>query len=293
MPGVRAAVNGIELEYEVFGPDDGVPMLLVTGISVQMIWWWDEFIAELVHRGYRVIRHDNRDAGLSTHVHDVDLAAAMNAAFADGVAPYTLSDLANDSVGLLDHLGIGKAHIVGQSMGGMIVQTIALEHPTRVLSVCSIGSTTGDTEVGQPDPSKLGEIMAGGPPPADREEAADRYVRTWTALAGSNYPCDVARTREVGLRAYDRDHDPIGVIRQMAAIRASGDRTPRLADITVPTLVIHGTDDPLVTVSGGYATAKAIPNSQLHIVEGMGHDIPPPLWEEFGELIHSNATREM
>jgi pimeloyl-ACP methyl ester carboxylesterase len=290
---MRAAVNGIELEYEVFGADDGVPLLLVTGISVQMIWWWDEFVSKLVDRGYRVVRHDNRDAGLSTHIHEVDLGAAMNAAFADGVAPYDLSDLANDSVGLLDHLGIERAHIVGQSMGGMIVQTIALEHPDRVLSLCSIGSTTGDLAVGQPDPSKLGDIMTGGPPPADAEEAADRYVKTWTALAGANYPCDVARTREIGLRAFARDSDAVGVIRQMAAIRASGDRTTRLGDITVPSLVIHGTDDPLVTVSGGYATAKAIPNSELHIVEGMGHDIPPPLWDEFVDLIHTNATREI
>jgi pimeloyl-ACP methyl ester carboxylesterase len=290
---MRAAVNGIELEYDVFGPDDGVPLLLVTGISVQMIWWWDEFVAKLVARGYRVIRHDNRDAGLSTHVHEVDLAAAMSAAFADGVAPYNLSDVANDSVGLLDHLGIERAHIVGQSMGGMIVQTMALEHADRVLSLCSIGSTTGDLAVGQPDPSKLGDIMTGGARPADREAAADRYVKTWTVLAGASYPCDVARTREVGLRAFDRDHDPVGVIRQMAAIRASGDRTPRLANIKVPSLVIHGTDDPLVTVSGGYATAKAIPNADLHIVDGMGHDIPPPLWDEFADLIHTNATREI
>ncbi|MEY2419426.1 MAG: hypothetical protein QOG90_2106 [Actinomycetota bacterium] len=290
---MRAAVNGIELEYEVFGDDDGVPLLLVTGISVQMIWWWDEFVAKLVDRGYRVIRHDNRDSGLSTHIHEVDLGAAMNAAFADGTAPYTLSDLASDSVGLLDHLAIERAHIIGQSMGGMIVQTIALEHPERVLSMCSIGSTTGDPEVGQPDPSKLGDIMTGGAPPVDAEEAADRYVRTWTALAGANYPCDVARTREIGLRAFARDSDPVGVIRQMAAIRASGDRTPRLASIRVPSLVIHGTDDPLVTVSGGYATAKAIPDAQLHIVEGMGHDIPPALWDEFVDLIHQNATREI
>ena len=290
---MKAAVNGIELEYEVFGPDDGVPLLLVTGISVQMIWWWDEFIDKLVARGYRVIRHDNRDAGLSTHFHHVDLGAAMNAAFADGTAPYTLSDLAADSVGLLDHLEIEAAHIVGQSMGGMIVQTIALEYPERVLSMCSIGSTTGDPEVGQPDPNGLAGLMQGADPPADREEAADRYVATWTVLAGPKYPCDVDRTRDIGLRAFDRDRDRVGVIRHMAAIRASGDRTPRLADIKVPVLVIHGTSDPLVTVSGGYATAKAIPNSELHIVEGMGHDIPPPLWDEFVDLIHANATREI
>jgi pimeloyl-ACP methyl ester carboxylesterase len=290
---MKAGVNGIEIEYDVTGPDDGVPMLLCTGISVQLIWWWDEFVAKLVEHGYRVIRFDNRDAGMSTQFDHMDLAASMAAAFADGEAPYTLTDIANDAVALLDHLGIDKAHIVGQSMGGMTVQTIALEHPERVLSVCSIGSTTGDTAVGQPDPTKLGQIMAGGPPPADRDEAADRYVATWIALAGSNYPCDVARTRDVGRRAYDREHGGIGVIRHMAAIRASGDRTPRLAEIKVPVLVIHGTDDPLVTVSGGYATAKAIPNRELHIVEGMGHDIPPPLWDEFADLIHSNANKEI
>jgi pimeloyl-ACP methyl ester carboxylesterase len=159
--------------------------------------------------------------------------------------------------------------------------------------VCSIGSTTGDTGVGQPDPAFFATLMQGGPPPANREEAADRYVATWTALAGPAYPCDVERTRDVGLRAYDREHGSIGVIRHLAAIRASGDRTPRLAEIKVPVLVIHGTADPLVTVSGGYATAKAIPDSTLHIIEGMGHDIPPVLWDEFVELIHTNATREI
>lgn len=292
---VKAAVNGIEIEYEVNGSDDGVPMLLCTGISVQLIWWWDEFVQKLVERGYRVVRFDNRDAGMSTQFDHLDLAASMNAAFADGEAPYTLSDIANDAVALLDHLGIDKAHIVGQSMGGMTVQTIALEHPERVLSVCSIGSTTGDPEVGQPDAAALGGLAAaaGTAPPADADEATDRYVVTWTALAGPNYPCDVERTREVGRRAYEREHGSIGVIRHMAAIRASGDRTARLAEIKVPVLVIHGTSDPLVTVSGGYATAKAIPNSELHIVEGMGHDIPPPLWDEFVELIHHNATREI
>ncbi|HUR76722.1 MAG TPA: alpha/beta hydrolase [Acidimicrobiales bacterium] len=290
---MKAAVNGIELEYAVDGPGGGVPMLLCTGISVQLIWWWDEFVAKLVDRGYRVVRFDNRDAGQSTHFSHMDLAASMNAAFADGEAPYTLSDIAGDAVGLLDHLGIPKAHLVGQSMGGMTVQTIALEHPARVLSVCSIGSTTGDPDVGQPDPAGLAGLMQGNTPPADREEAADRYLQTWKLLAGPRYPCDEARTRAVGLRAYDREHGSIGVIRHLAAIRASGDRTPRLAEIKVPVLVIHGSNDPLVTVSGGYATAKAIPNSELHIVEGMGHDIPPPLWDEFTDLIHQNATREI
>jgi pimeloyl-ACP methyl ester carboxylesterase len=290
---MKAAVNGIEIEYEVFGPDDGVPMLLCTGISVQLVWWWDEFVAKLVDRGYRVIRFDNRDAGMSTQFDHLDLAASMAAAFADGEAPYTLSDIASDAVGLLDHLGIDKAHIVGQSMGGMTVQTIALEHPERVLSVCSIGSSTGDTSVGQPDPTGLAGLIQGNTPPADAEEAAERYVATWTALAGPNYPCDVERTRAVGRLAYEREHGSIGVIRHMAAIRASGDRTPRLAEIKVPVLVIHGTADPLVTVSGGYATAKAIPDSELHIVEGMGHDIPPALWDEFADLIHNNATREI
>ena len=290
---MKAAVNGIDIEYDVTGPDDGVPMLLCTGISVQLIWWWDEFVAKLVERGYRVIRFDNRYAGKSTQFDHMDLAASMNAAFADGDAPYTLSDIANDAVALLDHLGVEKAHIVGQSMGGMTVQTIALEHPDRVLSMCSIGSTTGDPSVGQPDPTGLGAFMGGGAPPTNRDEAADRYVEMWRALAGPAYPCDEARTRDVGLRAYDREHGGIGVIRHIAAIRVSGDRTPRLAQIKVPVLVIHGTSDPLVGVSGGYATAQAIPNSELHIVEGMGHDIPPPLWDEFADLIHKNAQREI
>lgn len=288
---MKAAVNGIGIEYDVHGSDDGVPMLLCTGISVQLVWWWDEFVAKLVDRGYRVIRMDNRDAGMSTQFDHIDLAASMNAAFADGDAPYTLSDIANDCVALLDHLGVEKAHIVGQSMGGMTVQTIALEHPHRVLSVCSIGSTTGDTSVGQPDQAALGALFKPGAPPTEREDAADRYVETWKALSGPKYPCDEERTREVGLRAFDRNNGGIGVIRHMAAIKASGDRTPRLANIKVPVLVIHGTSDPLVTVSGGYATAKAIPNSELHVVEGMGHDIPPPLWDEFADLIHNNATR--
>jgi pimeloyl-ACP methyl ester carboxylesterase len=283
---MRAPVNGIELEYEVFGPEDGVPLLLITGVSVQMIWWWDDFIAKFVERGYRVIRHDNRDAGLSTHFHHID----ADAAFAE--APYTLSALAADSVGLLDHLGIDRAHIVGQSMGGMIVQTIALEHPERVLSMCSISSSTGDLSVGGSDPTVMVGLKAAGPPASTRDEAGDWYVQDWIAIAGPKYPCDEARTRYVGMRAWDREHGSLGALRQISAILASGDRTPRLGEIKVPVLVIHGTADPLCAVSGGHATAKAIPHSELRIVEGMGHDIPPPLWDDFVDWIHTNATRK-
>ena len=286
-----APVNGIEIFYDVHGDPADPALVLVTGISVQMIWWWDRFVERLVDRGFFVVRHDNRDSGLSTRFDHVDPMAALTGALAGNGAPYTLSDLANDTIALLDHLGIDTAHFVGQSMGGMIVQTIALEHRERVRTLASIGSNTGGVTDDPPPLESLAKLVY-DKPVVDRETGGDAYVHTWTLLAGPGYPCDPGPTREVGMRAHDRGPTGLGVLRHLAAIAASGDRTERLAALKVPTLVIHGDADPLVDVSGGYATAKAIPGAELHIVEGLGHDIPEVLWDQFIDLIDANTERE-
>lgn len=286
----HASVNGIEIAYDVHGRPGDTPLVLVTGISVQMIWWWDRFVERLSDRGFLVIRHDNRDMGESTRFDQFDAMEALTSAMGGGDAPYRLSDLAADTVGLLDHLGIAQAHFVGQSMGGMIVQTIAIEHPERVLSLTSIGSNTGAPGEIEEGLASIGSLVY-DQPVVDRSTAGDAYLHTWTLLAGPAYPCDPVATREVGERAYDRGPGGLGVVRQIAAIAASGDRTEQLAKLSVPTLVIHGDADVLVDVRGGYATAKAVPDAELVIIEGLGHDIPEVLWDSFIDLIVRNTER--
>lgn len=286
-----APVNGIEIAYDVHGRPGDTPLVLVTGISVQMIWWWDAFVERLAGRGFFVVRHDNRDAGESTQLDQHDAMEALTSALAGGEVPYRLSDLAADTVGLLDHLGIDKAHFVGHSMGGMIVQTIAIEHPERVLSLTSIGSNTGAPGEFEAGVGVIGRLVY-DKPVVDQSTAGDAYVHSWITLAGPEYPCDVNATRAVGERAYDRGPGGLGVVRQIAAITASGDRTDQLAKLDVPTLVIHGDADILIDVSGGYATAKAVPGAELVIVDGLGHDIPEVLWDSFIDLIIRNTERE-
>jgi pimeloyl-ACP methyl ester carboxylesterase len=204
-------------------------------------------------------------------------------------ASYTLSDMAADAAGLLDALGISAAHIVGASMGGMIAQAFAIEHPDKTLSLCSIMSTTGDVEVGQPAAEAL-EVLVGAPP-QNVEEAADTAVLASKVIGGKGYPLDEARVRERAVEAWNRDHDQLGFARQLVGIIASGDRTPGLRGVTAPTLVIHGADDPLVTPSGGEATAKAVPGAELLTLDGMGHDMPIPLWPRIIDAIVDNAGR--
>ncbi|MEX0783073.1 MAG: alpha/beta hydrolase [Dehalococcoidia bacterium] len=285
-----AKANGIDICYETFGNPSDPALLLVMGLGAQMTLWDEAFCELLASRGFNVIRFDNRDTGLSSKIEDgpaPDVAAAMGGDTSS--ASYTLTDMADDAAGLLTALGIPKAHIVGASMGGMIVQQMAISHPDRILSLCSIMSTTGDRTVGQGTPEALALLM--GPAPTTREEAIDAAVKSTKLLLGSGFKFDEAKTRERAAQTYDRMNYPIGFARQLVGIVASGDRTPELRKLNVPTLVIHGEDDQLVTLSGGQATAAAIPGATLLTIPGMGHSTPEGAWPEIVDGIVANAER--
>jgi pimeloyl-ACP methyl ester carboxylesterase len=244
----------------------------------------------LVERGFFVIRYDNRDVGLSSKIEDGPEPDVMRMLAGDfSSASYTLDDMANDAAGLLDALGIERAHVVGISMGGMIGQTLAIKHPDRVLSLTSIMSTTGDSTVGQPRQDVVMALIS--PAPEDREAFIDYEANLFRLIGSPDYPMPDDELREIIGRSYDRMHYPAGFLRQLAGIMASGDRTAALASVDVPTLVIHGEADPLIAVDGGEATAKAIPGSKLVKITGMGHDFPPQLWQRFVDEIVANAER--
>ncbi|UWZ59890.1 alpha/beta fold hydrolase [Dactylosporangium aurantiacum] len=251
------------------------------GLGMQLLSWPDEFCAMLVDRGFSVVRFDNRDAGQSTHfTGNPGLLPLLTRPAA--VAPYRLTDMADDAAAVLDAVGWPTAHVAGASLGGMISQTLAIRHPGRVRTLTSIMSTPSP-RIGRPRPGALAAL--GIPPAASRDAAGERMVRVFRAIGSPRYPVEEQWLRDVGRRAYDRGHDPAGARRQLAAIRASGDRRPGLAGVRVPTLVLHGDADPLVRVSGGRATAAAVPGARLVVYPGMGHDLPRPLWPEFvGEL---------
>jgi pimeloyl-ACP methyl ester carboxylesterase len=275
----RARAGDVELAYETFGAPSDPAVVLVMGLGTQMLHWPDDFCAALVGAGLFVVRFDNRDTGLSTHLHDApapDLGALM--AGDPSSAAYTLSDMARDTAGLLDALGLHGAHLVGASMGGMIAQVMAIEHPDRVMTLTSIMSTTGDRRVGEPTQAAMGALLA--PPARTREEALARAVAGYRIIGSPGFTPDEAGVMDRAGRAFDRAHDPQGVGRQLAAVIASPDRTERLRGLRVPALVVHGRDDPLVGVSGGEATAAAIPGAVLVVVDGMGHDLPRAAWPE-------------
>jgi pimeloyl-ACP methyl ester carboxylesterase len=271
--------SGISLEYDTFGSPSDPALLLVMGFGAQMIVWDEGFCQRLAERGRFVIRFDNRDCGLSGKLDGwlVDARAIVAHAILGGPmpeVPYTLSDMAADGVGLLDHLGIERAHVVGASMGGMIVQTMAIEHPGRLLSITSIMSTIGDMQFGQPSPEAMVALLS--PPPRTREEAIARSA--FAAAWGSKRYFDPGRAADLTGRSFDRSFYPEGISRQMGAMAASGDRTELLPAVTTPTLVIHGLDDRLIDVSGGRRTAELIPGAHLLEVADMGHDMPEQLW---------------
>jgi pimeloyl-ACP methyl ester carboxylesterase len=268
----RARANGIEIEYEVAGDAAAPPMLLVMGLAMQLIQWPDAFVARLAARGFRTIRFDNRDAGLSSKVE----------------RPYTLDDMAEDAAGLLDALAIDAAHVVGVSLGGMVAQLVAIRHPRRVLSLASIMATTGAQGVGAPRPELLPVLFT--PPPAERAAYIESRAAVARQLAGS-LRSDEAWVRDTIARAFDRAFYPQGTGRQLQAILSAADRTPALAALRVPTVVIHGTEDPLVDPSGGDATARAIPGARLVRIEGMGHDLPESAWATILDAIEENARR--
>lgn len=280
-PPQMAKANGIELCYEIFGAPDAEPLVLIMGLGAQMILWDDEFCRDLAGRGFRVIRFDNRDIGQSTRMsggkplRPIELLKLRIFKIAPE-APYKLWDMASDVVGLLDALVISKAHIVGASMGGMIAQEIAMQHPNRVLSLTSIMSSTGNPKLPQPTREASAVLLA--PPPATKAEYIERFGTTWKVLRGGSFPLDEAKDPERAERTYARGLNPAGVGRQLRAILASGNRKDRLGSVKAPTLVIHGTIDPLVRVEAGKDTAASIPGAKLLLVEGMGHALPIPMW---------------
>ncbi|MBS1860412.1 MAG: alpha/beta hydrolase [Actinobacteria bacterium] len=285
-----APANGIELCYQEIGDPDGEPLVLVMGLATQMIAWFDDFCRLLAERGYRVIRFDNRDIGRSTKLTSAGVPSKVDLLLGRrATAPYLLRDMAKDTVGLLDFLEIDQAHVVGASMGGMIVQQTAIDHPRRVRSMVSIMSTTGDRRSGQPSLKTYGLLL--GNPPKTRGQVISRAVKTFKIIGSPGFPFEEDTVREMAARSYDRGHSAAGVMRQLHAIVASGDRTEALHRVQAPTTVIHGTRDPLVKLSGGKATARAIPNARLMMIDGMGHDLPRDLWPTFAEAIDNNAAR--
>ncbi|HEU4393314.1 MAG TPA: alpha/beta hydrolase [Solirubrobacterales bacterium] len=282
--------NGIELCCQEMGDPDGEPLLLVMGLATQMIAWDETFCGMLAERGFRVVRFDNRDIGRSTKIESAGVPRRADMMLGRrGSAPYLLRDMATDTVGLMDHLGIESAHLVGASMGGMIAQATAIEHPERVRSLVSIMSNTGSRWTGMPSRKAMAVLMAR--PPRSREAAIERAVKTFTVIGSPGYPFEEERVRQVSGRSYDRGRSAAGVLRQLHAITASGDRTQALRRLRVPTTVIHGNRDPLVRPAGGRATARAVPGARLKMIDGMGHDLPRQLWPQFVEEIAANAGR--
>ncbi|HZN15316.1 MAG TPA: alpha/beta fold hydrolase [Acidimicrobiales bacterium] len=279
--------NGIELEYDTFGSAEDPALLLIMGLGAQLTMWDEAFCNPLADEGFYVIRYDNRDVGLSTRTDGPvpDVLAAMGGDASS--ATYRVEDMADDGAGLLDALGINAAHVVGASMGGMIAQAFAIRHPDKTRSLCSIMSTTGDRTVGQPNPDAMGRLL--GSPPSTREEAIANSLATGEVLSPFHF--DATKAAERAGAAFDRAFYPTGMARQLVAILASADRTEALGNVTAPTLVIHGAVDPLVTISGGEATAKAVPGADLLILDEMGHDIPEPLVPGIVAAIAANARK--
>ena len=269
----KAKANNIEIEYDTFGDSSARPLLLVMGLGAQMIRWEEEFCEKLVDKGFYVIRFDNRDVGLSTKVS----------------APYNLQDMADDAISLLDALNVDKAHICGASMGGSIVQAMAIKYPARILSLTSIMSTTGRANLPPAKPEAVKLLMM--PAPEERDGYIEYYVNLWRVLHGSGFPFDEEEGREMAAKSYDRSFYPPGIDRQVMAISVSGSRKTKLASVNVPTQIIHGGDDPIVSVEGGKDTAETIPGAELLIIEGMGHALPPEAWPQIIDAISANADK--
>ncbi len=275
----------LDIAWEERGDPSRPTVLLVMGVAAQLVNWPLGFLEALVARDLHVVRFDNRDSGRSTHMRNApppDLPAALQGNLSS--ASYTLSDMAADAVGLLDALTIDAAHFVGASMGGGIAQTIAVEHPARVRSLTTMMWTTGDPAVGYMHPETARTVF-GAPPPRTREEFIASAVRRYERVGSPGYPSDPQAVAEIAALAYERDHDEVAPARQGLATIASGDRTERLRSLDVPTLVLHGLADTVVDPSGGRATAAAIPGAELVLIEGMGHNLPPGLWERIAEHI--------
>jgi pimeloyl-ACP methyl ester carboxylesterase len=287
-----ARANGIDICYEIFGEPTAEPMLLIMGLGAQMVLWDDAFCEQLAARGFRVIRFDNRDIGQSGKMSGGKRLTAfellkLRLLKIPVAAPYNLRDMALDTISLMDVLGIKSAHLVGASMGGMIAQEIAITFPERVRSLTSIMSTTGNPKV--PPPTREAAAMLMAPPPKTKEEYIARFAQTWKILRVGSFPQDEALDRSRAERCFSRGLNPAGVGRQLRAILASGSRKERLRDVRAPTLVIHGTVDPLVHPMGGKDTAASIPGAKLVMIENMGHALPLPMWPQVIDAIVTHA----
>jgi pimeloyl-ACP methyl ester carboxylesterase len=279
----RARVSGLELEYDSFGDAGATPLLLVMGLSYQMIEWDDALCELIASRGFRVTRFDNRDVGLSSKFDALGPPDIMALLGGTGHPPYSLGDMAGDAVGLLDALDVAAAHVVGVSMGGMIAQLIAIDYPERVLSLTSIMSTVGGPNVVQAEPTVGAALLA--PPGQTREERVERSLANRRLIFGTGMPFDEDRARRKAERAVDRCFYPDGAMRQLAAIFAAPDRKAGLGRLTIPTLVIHGDNDPLVPPANGRQTAAALPRARLIMIPGMGHALPEQVWSQIVDAI--------
>ena len=286
----RVPSNGIEIAYETFGDRSDPPIVLVMGLGTQMLAWPDEFCADLAGRGRYVVRFDNRDVGASTHLSDVPAPGIGAVLTRRRPPPYTLDDMADDALGLIEALELGPVHLVGASLGGFVAQTAALRRPDLLRSLTLIMTSTGSRRVGQSSPRLFRRLLAGRVV-RTREQAGDAAVETFRLIGSKGFPLDEARLREVGQRSYDRAYDPDGYRRQLAAVLAQPDRSSRLRSLELPTLIVHGVHDPLVAFSGGLALARAIRGSRLLGFEGMGHDLPRPLWPVLAGAIDDLVVR--
>ena len=286
----QIAANGLTLEYETFGDAANPPLLLIMGLGAQLTLWPEELVEALVARGYYVIRYDNRDIGLSQKFTDGGVpnfkrVAVMRLLGLRARLPYRLSDMAADAVGLMDALGIARAHVVGASMGGMIAQLVAATYPERVLSLTSIMSTTGNRKVPPARPEAMAALLDRPPVGATIEDIYPIGIKVSRAIGSPAYPAEETRLKDRIARDFARSYHPTGAARQLAAIVDDGDRRKRLKAVTAPTLVIHGADDPLVPVEGGRDTAASIAGAQLKVIPGMGHDLPLQLVDEVADAI--------
>lgn len=280
----HAQVNGLELYYELRGPPSGVPLLLIHGHGAQVVAWHEGLLDALVERGFLVIVFDNRDAGLSTHLDG--LSAPDILAIADGdhsSVPYTIDDMADDAAALLSSLDIDAAHVLGVSMGGMIAQSFAIRHPAATRSLTSVMSTPDPLRVGSPTAEVLATMFDEGA--TTRQGVIDQALASWRRTGSPRLGVDEAWIADSVGRSFDRSFDPDGVVRQLGAIVGSPDRRPGLEQVTAPTLVVHGAIDPIVTIGGGEATAKAVPGATLLVFDDMGHDLPQAVWPEFLDAV--------
>ena len=283
--------SGVELCYQTYGDPDGEPLLLVMGLGGPMNWWDPALCDLLARKGFFVVRYDNRDTGRSTKVRGRVSRSMIVKAFLGMTVrtPYSMADLAADGLGLMDHLGWESAHLAGVSMGGMIVQTMAIQAPERVRSLTSIMSTTGRRTVGWQHPSLFPALL--GKRGIGREAYVESSTRTWQLIGSPGFPVDDEKVRQRAGETWDRGFSPQGVLRQMLAVLTQPNRTRDLRSVQVPATIVHGLADKMVHVSGGRATSSAIAGSELLLVEGMGHDLPVEMFEDFADVIRRTADR--